>query len=122
MNHPDEYAIHEGRIVCNRGLDIPVNEFETHFDEVHAAHSNALIGVWKGGDEPYMVGPIARYNNNFDQLSNLAKSCAAEAGLEETVNNPFRSIIVRMVETVYAFEEALRLVNETRNPTPLASK
>lgn len=116
LRHPDEYAIHEGRIVSNRGLDIPVAEFEQHFDEEHVAHSNALHGVQKATNEPYLVGPVARYNNNFDQLSELAKTCAQEAGLGPVVNNPFKSIVVRMVETVYAFEEALRLVDSYQEP------
>jgi coenzyme F420-reducing hydrogenase alpha subunit len=116
LRHPDEYAIHEGRIVSNRGLDIPVSEFERHFDEEHVAHSNALHGVQRGSSEPYLVGPIARYNNNFDQLSVLARATAAEAGLGRTVTNPFQSIVVRMVETAYAFEEALRLVQAYEEP------
>jgi len=116
LRHPDEYAIHEGRIVSNRGLEIPVAEFEAHFDEEHVAHSNALHGVDKETGEPYLVGPIARYNNNFDQLSQLARETAAAAGLGPVVTNPFQSIVVRMVESAYAFEEALRLVQEYREP------
>ncbi len=63
-----------------------------------------------------MVGPIARYNNNFNQLSELARDMAKEAGLGPVVNNPFQSIVVRMVETVYAFEESLRLLRDYREP------
>ena len=111
LRHPDEYAIQEGRIVSNRGMDIPVGEFEERFDEEHLARSNALHGVMRGDPSPYLVGPIARYNNNFDQLSKLARKTAKAAGLGRTVTNPFQSIVVRMVETLYAFEEALRLVN-----------
>ncbi len=116
LRHPDEYAIHEGRVVSNRGLDIPVEEFERHFDEEHVQHSNALLGVHRASGQPYLVGPIARYNNNFEQLSELARDSAGEAGLGPVVNNPFQSIVVRMVETVYAFEEALRLLRDYREP------
>lgn len=116
LRHPDEYAIHEGRIVSNRGLDIPVEAFEEHFDEEHVAHSNALHGVDKASGEPYLVGPIARYNNNFHQLSDLVQGLAREAGLGPVVNNPFQSILVRMLETVYAFQEALRLVRGYQEP------
>ncbi len=108
LRHPDEYAIHEGRIISNRGLDIAVSEFTDHFSEEHMAHSNALHGVTPGG--PYLVGPIARYNNNFDQLSKLAQDTAQAAGLDKVVTNPFKSIVVRMIETLYACEEALRIV------------
>ncbi len=120
LHHPDEYPITEGRIVSNRGLDIPVADFETHFDERHQAHSSALLGVQKASPQPYLVGPIARYNNNFCQLSELARSCARDVGLAEVVNNPFRSIQVRMVETVYAVEEALRLLRGYREPDSIA--
>ena len=120
LRHPEEYAIHEGRIVSNRGLDIPVNEFEAHFDETHVAHSNALHGLQKASPEPYLVGPIARYNNNFAQLSPLAQGLAREAGLGPVVTNPFQSIVVRMIETAYACEEALRLVESYREPQTVA--
>jgi sulfhydrogenase subunit alpha len=115
LQHPDEYAIHEGRLVSNRGLDIPVREFLNHFDEEHVAHSNALHGRTQDG-EPYLVGPLARYNNNSAQLSALAKEAAQEAGLGPVCNNPFQSIIVRAVETLYACQEALRLAQEYEEP------
>ncbi|PLX42623.1 MAG: Ni/Fe hydrogenase subunit alpha [Hyphomicrobiales bacterium] len=111
LHHPDEYAITEGNIVTNRGLSIPVAEFEEHFDEEHVEHSNALHGVMKGESQPYLTGPIARYNNNFGQLSLLCHEIAKQAKLPRVVKNPFQSILVRLVETVYAFEEALRLVD-----------
>ncbi|HFQ15896.1 MAG TPA: Ni/Fe hydrogenase subunit alpha [Rhodobacteraceae bacterium] len=115
LSHPEEYAICEGRLVSSAGLDIPVSEFEQHFDEEHVAHSNALHGVAATG-EPYLVGPIARYNLNFEQLSPLARSAAREAGLPRVVDNPFLSIVVRMVEVLYACEEALRLVEAYEEP------
>ena len=110
LRHPDEYAIHEGRIISNRGLDIAVAEFEAHFGEEHVTHSNALQGLYKDGAEPYLVGPVARYNNNFDQLSDEAKALAADCGLGPTVNNPYKSILVRMIETFFACQEAKRLI------------
>ena len=58
------------------------------------------------------VGPMARYSLNFDQLSPLAREAAREAGLGPVCTNPFTSIIVRAVETLYAFEEAVRLVEK----------
>ena len=115
LRHPDEYAIHEGRIVSNRGLDIPVSEFQVQFAEEHVRRSNALHSATRHGD-PYLVGPLARYNNNYQQLSPLAKDVASEAGLGPVCNNPFRSILVRMVETLYACEEALRLARDYEEP------
>jgi len=115
LRHPDEYAIQDGGIISNRGLDIAVSGFPDHFLEEHVAHSNALHGMTKEG-APYLVGPLARYNNNFDQLSKLAKATAKDAGLGKTCINPFQSIVVRMVETLYACEEALRIAKSYEEP------
>jgi coenzyme F420-reducing hydrogenase alpha subunit len=116
LKHPDEYAIHEGRLVSNRGMDIPVSEFLEHFEESHVAHSNALHGRTRDTREPYLVGPIARYTNNFEQLSAAAKMCAADAGLGPVCRNPYKSLLVRMVETLYACEEGARLAEAYEEP------
>ena len=115
LRHPEEYPFNEGRLVSNRGLDIAIEEYDTHFVEEHVRHSNALHSVLKG-HEPYFVGPLARYNLNYDRLSDLARSAAHEAGLESVCRNPFRSIIVRSVEMVYACEEALRIIDQYEMP------
>jgi sulfhydrogenase subunit alpha len=116
LKHPAEYAITEGRLVSNRGMDIEISEFLDHMDEQHIAHSNALQGYLKDNGQSYLVGPLARYNNNYDQLSKLAQQAAQEAGLGAVCNNPFQSILVRAVEVLYAFEEALRLVEAYQEP------
>ena len=119
LSHPEEYPITEGRIVSNRGLDIAIQDFHEHFGEEHVAHSNALQGVLRGGLSGtgyYLVGPIARYNNNFERLSPLAQQAAHEAGLGPVCDNPFHSILVRMVEVLYACEEALRLAEQYQEP------
>ena len=116
LRHPSEYPILEGRIVSNRGLDIALSEFQNHFAEEHVAHSNALHGMTKDGYAPYLVGPLARYNNNFDRLSDAAQALADACGLGRVVNNPYKSILVRMVEVYHACEEAKRLVDAYAEP------
>ncbi|MGQ9368550.1 Ni/Fe hydrogenase subunit alpha [Azospirillum sp. ST 5-10] len=121
LHHPEDYAIERGRLVSNRGLDIAVAAFEEHFDEEHVRHSNALHGVLKDGSGPYMTGPLARYALNHDQLSPLCREAAAGAGLGRVVRNPFQSILVRAVETLYACEEALALAEAYEEPDPPAA-
>jgi len=114
--HPNEYPFNEGVLVSNKGLNIPVREYEDHFVEEHVPYSNALHSVLKDRGSPYFVGPLARYNLNFDQLSPLAREAASAAGLGTTCRNPFQSIIVRSVEILYAFDEALRIIEEYEQP------
>src|SRR5690606_21860740 len=61
-------------------------------------------------------GPLARYALNFDRLPPLVQEAAREAGLGPVVNNPFKSIIVRSLETLYACDEALRIIDAYEMP------
>jgi sulfhydrogenase subunit alpha len=117
LRSPGEYPIERGRIVSSTGLDIDVSEYDQHFTESHVAHSNALHSTLAGVGN-YLVGPLARYALNAGELSPLARDAAADAGLGDVVRNPFRSIVVRAVETVYAADEALRLIAAYEPPDP----
>jgi coenzyme F420-reducing hydrogenase alpha subunit len=118
LTHPDEYAIERGRIANNRGLNISIPEFEDHFDEEHVQHANALHGVYKNEQygPAYMVGPLARYALNYEQLTPLCKQMAKEAGLGKIERNPFKSLTVRAIETLYSCQEALRLAEAYEEP------
>ncbi len=105
----DEYPMIGGRFTSTRGLSIAIKEYEFYFEERQIPHSNALHSVEKGFG-PYQVGPLARFNLNFDRLTPRAKAVAGELGIHPPVKNPFRSIIVRGIETIFAYEEAIRLI------------
>jgi sulfhydrogenase subunit alpha len=115
LRHPQEYPFNEGRLVSNKGLDIAVDEYEKHFVERHVQHSNALHSVLKDRGA-YFVGPLARYNLNFDRLPSEIQDLSKQVGLGPTCTNPFKSIIVRSVETLYACEEALRIIDGYEMP------
>ena len=115
LHHPEEYPFNEGRIVSNKGLDIDVSQYDDHFEEQHVKHSNALHSVLKKRDS-YFVGPMARYSLNHAQLPKIARELAKEAGLGTTCNNPFKSIIVRCIESLFAVEEALKIIENYEIP------
>jgi sulfhydrogenase subunit alpha len=110
-----EYPIDRGRIVSSRGIDVAPAEFDATFEEEHVAHSTALHARVRGRGS-YLAGPLARFDLNFDRLSPLAAEAAREAGLGGGCRNPFRSIVVRAVEILYAFDEALRLLDAYERP------
>ena len=115
LRHPHEYAITEGRLRSNRGINAPARNYDDHLVEEHLAHSTALHTRVVGREAAHL-GPLARYSLNFDKLSDAAQVAALEAGLDTVCTNPFQSIIVRAVETLYAFDEALRLIDEYDMP------
>ena len=116
LRQADAYPIESGRVVSSRGIDIEVAEFEDYFAEEHVERSNALHSTVIGRGA-YHVGPLARYALNFELLSPAARDLALEAGLGPVCTNPFQSIVVRAVETYYAVEEALRLIDAYEEPS-----
>ena len=110
-----EYPFNQGRIVSSRGLDIAAAEYDEHFEESHVEHSTALHAHLKARGA-YLTGPLARYALNAASLSPIAREAAREAGLGPVCANPFRSIIVRAVEVLYACDEALRIIDEYEEP------
>ena len=115
LSHPDEYPFNEGRLVSNRGLDIDVADYEDYFAEQHVKHSTALHSRVQGRGS-FLVGPLARFNLNFSKLPEVAQQAARDCGLVPPCRNPFRSIVVRAIETVFACQEALRIIAEYEPP------
>jgi coenzyme F420-reducing hydrogenase alpha subunit len=112
---PGRYAIERGVPTTDRGLSFPVRDFEAYVHEEQVPHSTALHASLVGRGR-YLTGPLARYALSRQWLSPLARRAADAAGLGERCRNPFRSIVVRAVELLYAVEEALRLVDAYEPP------
>lgn len=110
IRHPDEYPLNDGNVVSTSGLNVPVEEYERHFREVHRPHSTALHSVQLPGERPYLVGPLARINLCFDQLPPIAKREAERCGIAWPARNNFHSIVARAVEMIAAYEEAIQIV------------
>ncbi len=87
LRHPAEYPFNEGQIVSSRGLDIGAADYDAHFEEVHVARSTALHARLRDGGS-YLVGPLARYNLNFDRLSPAVQAAARAAGLGCDLREP----------------------------------
>lgn len=114
LRHEDEYPFCEGRVVSSKGLDIDLCEYDRHFTEEQVPYSNALHSRLDG--RSYLCGPLARYNLDFDRLSPGIQDLARRAGLAIPCTNPFKSILVRLVEMCHAFEEAERIIEEYAPP------
>jgi len=128
LRHPDEIALNEGQVVTSRGLEVPIQHFLDHFEEVHVEHSNALRGRLKRTGA-YLVGPLARLNINWDLYPQYIKDLAEEIGFTIPCNNQFKSIVARALETLYALDHAIEIIDRYERPdkpaveiTPQASE
>jgi coenzyme F420-reducing hydrogenase alpha subunit len=119
LRHPTEYPMLGDRLVSTTGLDIGPDEYPDHFAEVQVEHSTALHGAMLAGGD-YLVGPLARFALNADHLAPIAASLARELGLSPQERNPFRSIVVRAIETVHACEVALAIARDYTPPARAA--
>jgi sulfhydrogenase subunit alpha len=97
------------RLISNQGIDIRTHEYEDMFEERQVPYSNALQSVIKTRGH-YVCGPLSRFNLNFDRLSPAATAAAARAGITAPCRNPFKSILVRCVETIEAIEQAITII------------
>ena len=116
VREPGRYAIEAGEVASSSGLAFPPQEFSSHVAEHQVPHSTALHATLDGAE--FLTGPLARYSLSSSLLSPLAREAATAAGLGPACRNPFRSIVVRAVETLYALDEALRIIGSYERPDP----
>ncbi|SER70488.1 Ni/Fe hydrogenase subunit alpha [Lentzea albida] len=114
LREDDGYPLDRGTPHVSTGIDFPVSEFGDHVVEHQVPHSTALHA--RLDDRVFLVGPLARYSLNSDRLSLIAREAAAAVGLGTVCRNPFKSIVVRAVEIVYAIEEALSIIDSYERP------
>lgn len=109
------YAINEGRLVSTEGLDVPDWEYPIWILEKHVPGCNCKHAIIKGRDS-FLVGPLARVNNNFDQLSPDAKKAAEEVGFKAPCFNPFMSIVARAIEILHSLDASMTLIDWIGEP------
>jgi coenzyme F420-reducing hydrogenase alpha subunit len=114
LRGPSEYPMNEGEVVTNQGHHMAASEFERHFHEEQVPYSNALHCTLNG--KSYLTGPLARLALNHDQLSVLAKDVLQDTGFTLPFNRASMGIVARSVEVLYAFDEALRLIEQYEPP------
>ena len=120
LRHEAEYPFNEGRIVSDQGLDLSIAEFGERIRELHQPHSTAKFAVLAddgehdvsdGGGRRYVTGPLARWMNCADLVPGAIRDVADELGVARRETNPFRSILVRGLETLWAIDEARRIID-----------
>ena len=106
------YPIDEGRIISTGGLDIDMADYERHFAERQVPWSTALHSLTVPGEQPYLVGPLARVNLRHDRLPPLARRAAESCGLDFPLRLSAQSIVARAIEIAAAFEEAVAIAGD----------
>ncbi|HVV69237.1 MAG TPA: Ni/Fe hydrogenase subunit alpha [Gammaproteobacteria bacterium] len=115
LRHPTEYPMNEGQIISNKGMNISIEDFADYFQELQVPYSNALH--CKLQDETYLVGPLARLNNNYDRLPEEVIDLLRTLNIQFPSYNMCHSILARSIEIYYCLLEAKRLLENYDYPT-----
>ncbi|MBN2073121.1 MAG: Ni/Fe hydrogenase subunit alpha [Actinobacteria bacterium] len=110
LSHPEDYANYDGNIKSTDGWEIRPSEYLTKIKEKVVKHSTAKH-CWAERDA-YMVGALSRFNNNYEKLSNNAKSYADELGLKAPCYNSYMINIAQFVEIIHSVDDSLRIIEE----------
>jgi len=110
LQRNDEYAFYNGDIASTDGGATPVPQYRQKIEEFVVPHSTAKHA--KAARESFMVGALARFNNNYAQLSPLARWAAETMGLKPVCYNPFMNNVAQLVETAHCLEDSVRIINE----------
>ena len=108
LRHPYEYPMNEGLIVSDQGLVITKDCFDDYCKEFQVPYSTALHCLLQG--KPYLVGPLARVNINYENLPPAVQDILNQIGIHFPSKNMYHSVIARAVEIYYCVLEAVRIL------------
>jgi coenzyme F420-reducing hydrogenase alpha subunit len=113
LDQANRYAINEGRIVSDRGMDISVDDYDAHFREWEVPYAFAKQSAI-AGEAIFCVGALARLNNKFDNLQDRTRALAAEVGFHHPQGNPFYNNLAQSLEIVDGIEQCVAILETTR--------
>jgi coenzyme F420-reducing hydrogenase alpha subunit len=103
-----DYALYDGDICSTDSGRVSVSEYRRMTNEFVVEHSSSKH--CKANRGSYMVGALARWNNNHDRLCQAALDVAAKLGLEPGCCNPYMNTIAQVVEAVHCAVDSIAIL------------
>lgn len=113
LHKPDEYCFIDGVIKSTDGGEWPIEAYRSVTNETIVPHSSAKHT--RNQRDSYMVGALARFNVNYDQLHPNAKQAAALLNLKPKAINPYLNSVAQVVEIVHCVEDGIELTEQLLN-------
>ena len=110
LKDSQEYAFISGDIASTDTGTAPVADYLSMTNEFCVPQSTAKFS--KHNRDSYMVGALARFNNNYAQLLPEAQKAAEELGLKAICHNPYMISVAQLIESLHAVEDSLNLINQ----------
>jgi len=111
LSSDEEYALYDGYVnSTDTGALKDYRNYKDFMQEYVVSQSTAKYA--KHARKSYMVGALARYNLNSEQLHPLAKETAKLFGLKPVCYNPYMNTIAQIVEFVHNIEDSLMQIEK----------
>ena len=104
------YSFYEGKIVSTDGHTEDVCNWESVANEYVNDQSTSKWAKWHR--DSYAAGALARFNNNYEQLADVAKDIAKKFGLEKGCCNPYMNSIAQLAECGEIVVSSLQIIDE----------
>ncbi len=110
------YANISGKVVSKNEKFID-DDYKKHLQENIKEYATSKFVLKEG--EPYMLGAMARINNNYKNLDRESKmlldKTLKKMNLSLPLKNPFHTIIAQSVEIMVAINQAIDLIENFKN-------
>jgi coenzyme F420-reducing hydrogenase alpha subunit len=111
QDNPPTYTFYHGDITStDYDGTVAINDWQTVTNEYVNDQSTAKWTKWNRGS--YAVGALARFNNNAELLSPMAKDVAKTFGLAKGCCNPFMNNVAQLVECVHVVETSIGMIDD----------
>ncbi|MBI4652768.1 Ni/Fe hydrogenase subunit alpha [Candidatus Kuenenbacteria bacterium] len=114
-----EYAIYDGDIISNMGLNISVKKYIAEFQEFQRNYE--MVNLVKRKENSFMVGALARLNLSSDQLNKEAKNSLKKINFVLPNYNTFYNIPAQMIEVIHLIEESKKILEKVLSASGFAS-
>jgi len=109
---PPTYTFYHGGITStdSKGAVVPIEKWHEVANEYVVEQSTAKWAKWHR--DTYAVGALARFNNNAELLSPMAKDAAKTFGLQKGCCNPYMNTIAQLVECFHVVETSIAIIDQ----------
>jgi len=120
LKHSDMYAFNEGDIYSSDTGLTSYKNYREMTNEYVVPHSTAKHT--RHNRDSFMVGALARVNNNYAQLVPSAKKAADELGLKVPCHNPYMITIAQLIEVEHCRVDSINIIEELLRHPPVYEK
>jgi sulfhydrogenase subunit alpha len=110
LHKEDEYCFIDGTLMSTDGGTWDVEQYRDVTNEVCVPHSSAKHCA--NQRDSYMVGALARFNVNYDQLHPKAKAAAMALGIKPKCTNPYMNTVAQVVEIAHSVEDSIAIIDK----------